>query len=196
MSKTITFYYDFVSPYSYLAHVQLTALARKLGAKIDYKPIDVIALMGRVGNRPTTVECAAKGRYAFADLTRWAKRIGVPIVPNPHFRKIDKKPLLEAGIAAVAAGQGEAFTRAIFEGVWVKGSAFESREAIIALLNDGGVTNPEALLSAGAGMADQLEANIAEAEAHGVFGTPSMIIDGQLYFGNDRMMFVEEALAA
>ncbi|HBM87012.1 MAG TPA: hypothetical protein DD437_00550 [Rhodobiaceae bacterium] len=79
MTKSIQFFFDFVSPYSYLAMTQLPPLAERTGATIDYRPINVIALQKKVSNRPTTVECPAKGRYAMADLARWAKKIRGPV---------------------------------------------------------------------------------------------------------------------
>lgn len=192
----IQFYFDFVSPYSYLAYKQLQPVAAAVDRPVDLKPIDVIALMARVGNRPTTVECAAKGRYAFTDLGRWAVRLNVPFAPNPHFRRIDKTPLLLGAIAAERAGHGSAYANAVFEGVWARGAAFENPAVTIALLRAGGVVDAHDIMATGATLADALEANITEAEAKGIFGTPSVIVDGQLYFGNDRMTFVEAALAA
>jgi 2-hydroxychromene-2-carboxylate isomerase len=196
MSKTITFYYDFVSPYSYLALSQLGGVAAKAGANVVRRPIDVIALMGRVGNRPTSVECAAKGQYARTDLGRWAMRLKVPFALNPHFRTINKIPLLLGAIAADDAGQGDAYAKAVFEGVWRKAFAFETPEATLGLLTDAGITGAADIMAAGATLGDRLEANIAQAEADGIFGVPSFVVDGELFFGNDRMMFLEEALAA
>ena len=99
MSQTIEFYFDFRSPYSYLAHTQLPALAARFGALVTYKPIDVLEVMARVGNSPTTVLCAAKARYAQADLARWAQAYGVPLQPNPHNRAIAPRPLLLGAMA-------------------------------------------------------------------------------------------------
>ena len=89
---TIDFYFDFRSPYSYLAHSQLGSL----GAGVNYRPMDVVAVMKQVGNTPTTVTCQAKGQYARADLQRWAKRYGLPLRPRKD-RQSHRRPEAAAG---------------------------------------------------------------------------------------------------
>ncbi len=195
MTKTLQFYFDFVSPYSYLAMTQLPALADRTGAAIEYRPINVIALMKRVSNRPTTVECPAKGRYAMADLARWARKYAVPFAPNPHFQTIDTAPLLLGSVAAEKVGQARDYVRAVFEGVWVKSAAFADDDELETLLKDAGVSQVAEILE-GRSQAGETQAVYQQAaEAAGVFGVPSMVIGNELYFGNDRFDFLEEALA-
>ena len=105
MPRAIEFYFDFVSPYSYLAITQLPALARQLRAEIVYKPFRILELMKLVGNRPTTIESKNKLRYAGADLRRWAAKYGIPLHRNPHQNKFDSALLLRG--ALVAADDGE-----------------------------------------------------------------------------------------
>ncbi len=196
MSKTIRFYFDFVSPYSYLAATQIEALAERSGASIDYRPIHVGTLMARVGNRPTTIECAAKRNYAMGDLARWAQRLQVPVVMNPLFGKLDTRPLLTAAIAAKELGQARAAIQALFAGMWVEQCTFAGDEAMLTLLERHAVPDAAAIVALGKERREALEALIDAAEADGAFGVPSFVYAGQLFFGNDRMMFLEEALAA
>jgi 2-hydroxychromene-2-carboxylate isomerase len=77
MTRTIDFYFDFPSPYAYLAHTQLPRIAAEHGATVTYHPFRILELMKLVGNRPTTIECKNKGKYAGVDLQRWAKRYNV-----------------------------------------------------------------------------------------------------------------------
>jgi 2-hydroxychromene-2-carboxylate isomerase len=74
MTRTIEFYFDFPSPYSYLAQTQLPKIAAEHGATVTYHPFRILELMTIVGNRPTTIECKNKGKYAGVDLQRWTKR--------------------------------------------------------------------------------------------------------------------------
>ena len=74
MTRTIDFYFDFPSPYSYLAHTQLPRIAAEHGAAVAYHPFRILELMKIVGNRPTTIECKNKSKYAGADLQRWTRR--------------------------------------------------------------------------------------------------------------------------
>ena len=79
MAAAIDFYFDFVSPYSYLASTVLPRVASGHGVVIDYQPFTLIELMQKVGNRPTTIECQNKGVYVMTDLQRWAKRYQVNV---------------------------------------------------------------------------------------------------------------------
>ena len=91
MPRQIEFYFDFLSPYSYLATTQFPHIRAETGAEIRYTPFRILELMKLVGNRPTTVECKNKGLYAGADIKRWAARYGAPYAPNQHRRGFDQR---------------------------------------------------------------------------------------------------------
>ena len=86
MTRTIDFYFDFPSPYSYLAHTQLSRIAAEHSAAVAYHPFRILELMKIVGNRPTTIECRNKSKYAGADLQRWTRRYKVDFARNPHLK--------------------------------------------------------------------------------------------------------------
>lgn len=195
MSRTINFYFDFVSPYSYLAATQIEALAERTQSAVNYLPIHVGTLMKRVGNRPTSIECKAKSLYSISDLARWAKRYQVPVVMNPVFGAFDTRPLLMTAIAAGKRGQERTCVAALFQGMWAEKCAFDSDSVLIALLEKHGVPNASDIVLAGKEMSGDLTRLIDAAERDGAFGVPSFVVDGALYFGNDRMQFLEEALA-
>jgi 2-hydroxychromene-2-carboxylate isomerase len=88
MTRIIDFYFDFPSPYAYLAHTQLPRIAAEHGAAVAYHPFRILELMKIVGNRPTTIECRNKGKYAGADLQRWTKRYKVNFAINPHSKTL------------------------------------------------------------------------------------------------------------
>lgn len=195
MSRTINFYFDFVSPYSYLAATQIEALAARTDSAINYLPIHVGTLMKRVGNRPTSIECKAKSLYSMSDLARWAKRYEVPAVMNPVFGRLDTRPLLMTAIAADKLGKARPCVAALFKGMWVEKCTFENDGVVIALLEKHGVPNASEIVRAGKEMTAALTSLTDAAERDGAFGVPSFVVDGALYFGNDRMQFLEEALA-
>ena len=196
MSKCIDFYYDFLSPYAYLAFSQLPSFARRTGAEVIFKPVEVLKVMARVGNSPTTILCAPKGRYAVADLARWASAYGIPLNRNPHHRSIAARPLLLGAVAAAKQGRIEAYSRAVFDGVWVKQAAFADDTEMLDVLRQSGFEDADAVLAGRSEAGAELDALVDEAVSAGVFGVPSFTIAGKLFFGNDRLNFLEQALRA
>lgn len=185
-----TFYFDFRSPYSYLASTQLPGLP----GEFDFKPIDVLEVMKRVGNVPTTIICKPKQTYARADLGRWAQLYGAPLSPNPAISGVEGPRLLHAALAAIKLGHGPEAADRLFRAMWAGDAPLGSSAEVAALLTDLGVT-PE-LIDAPE-RAAELEANVARAVEHGVFGAPSFVTEGGLlFFGNDRLDFLRRALAA
>ena len=190
MSRTIEFFYDFRSPYSYLAFTQL----RALDALIDFKPMKVLTVMEKVGNTPTTITCAAKGRYVRTDLGRWAQRYGLALSPS-DMRTNDGEAMARAVIVA-AAEQRADVTLALFRAIWSEGRSLATSKAVIAELGAAGIDT--AVIAAwidAEEAAAQLDSFTEEAATRGVFGSPTMIIDGAMFFGNDRIDFLREEIA-
>lgn len=190
MSRTIEFFYDFRSPYSYLAFTQL----RGLNASIDFKPMKVLTVMEKVGNTPTTITCAAKGRYARTDLSRWAQRYGLALNPS-DMRANDGEAMARAVIVA-AAEQRADLTLALFRAIWSEGRSLATSEAVVAELATAGIDTAviAARIDAEEAVA-QLDGFTDEAATRGVFGSPTMIVDGAMFFGNDRIDFLREEIA-
>jgi 2-hydroxychromene-2-carboxylate isomerase len=194
MSTSITFYYDFVSPYSYLASTQLPAFLQRTGANIVYKPIHILTVMDAVGNTPTTATCRAKGKYALSDLARWASHYSVPLSPHSQFGRFSTLPFLHGALAAEAAGQLDAYNEAVFDALWVRHADIESDEGITGFLSAAGIEGATDIWGERKAYAAQLENLQQEAIDAGVFGVPSFVTKNGLYFGNDRLNFLEEGL--
>ena len=190
MSRDVTLYYDFVSPYSYLAYTQLAALKERTGANILLKPIHVLTVMERVGNTPTTATCKAKGEYARADLARWAVHYKTLLNPHPKFGTFSTEPLLLGALAAESRGQLETFSEAAFEAVWLHQADLENSSAIVDWLSAAGVRDAGEIWAHRQDFKPRLEANLEAAIADGVFGVPSFKTVQNLYFGNDRLSFL------
>jgi 2-hydroxychromene-2-carboxylate isomerase len=195
MTRTIKFYYDFLSPYSYLALSQLGQLAARNQARIAFTPISVLAVMKLTDNSPTTIICKAKGAYAMADVGRWARRYGVPVGRDRAQRQVDDRRLLAGAAIAGELGQIEPYTRAVFGAVWGEGPAITDDGVLAGVLRAGGVGDIEAILAEQDRGEAMIETNVTAAAEAGVFGVPSFTLDGALFFGNDRLSFLEEALA-
>ena len=190
MSQTLEFYFDFQSPYSYLAHSQLAAL----GVPVRLAPFQVLPLMKIVNNTPTTIVCAVKRAYSGKDLARWAARYGVPIRPPDHSR-LDPDLLLRVVTAAPDVETRAIATDAIFKAVW-GGAGDPSPEGLPGVLSAQGLPAAELVAAAARpSAADALAKSTEAAAARGVFGSPTMFVGDDMFFGNDRLDFVRERLA-
>jgi 2-hydroxychromene-2-carboxylate isomerase len=190
------FYFDFASPYSYLASTQLKALAKRADANVEYVPISVLEVMKLVDNTPTTIISKAKGAYAMADIGRWVTRYQIPFSTDRAQRKVDNERLLAGAAIAVEAGEAAAYADAVYQGVWGAGPVLADDATLGEVLRKAGLGCIEAILAGRERGEAIIAANVKAAAETGVFGAPSFTVDGQLYFGNDRLGFLEEALAA
>jgi 2-hydroxychromene-2-carboxylate isomerase len=197
MPKTVEFFFDVGSPAAYLAWTQLPALARDTGATIAYKPFLLGGVFQATGNR-SPMEVPAKGRYLQADLERFARRYGVPFRHNPHF-PINTLMLMRGalGLQMRAPQRMQAYVDAVVRAIWVDGRDMNDRATVAAVLQQAGF-EPEELLALAADpqVKEQLKVVTQEAVDCGVFGAPTFFVDGTLYWGQDRLDFVKEALQA
>lgn len=189
--RRLEFFYDFRSPYGYLAFTQL----RGLDAEIALRPIQVLKLMERVGNTPTTITCAAKGRYARQDIARWARRYGVPFNPS-NMRENDGDACSRAVLAAGTPANAMAITLALYRAGWSEAKPLAAKADILGAIAAAGIDPaPIAERMDAPDIVAQLEANTKEAAERGVFGSPTIFVGDAMFFGNDRLDFVREHLA-
>ena len=195
MTRSIDFYFDFPSPYAYLAHTQLPRIAAEHGATIVYHPFRILELMKIVGNRPTTMECKNKGKYAGADLQRWVKRTKVDFARNPHSKSFDFAELDRGALVAIEDGRGADYVTAVFAAIWGKAEDLSQRLVLTEVLQGAGFDGPLLLERASAeAVVAKLDAETRAAAERGVFGAPSIFVGDQMFFGNDRLDFVVDAL--
>ena len=195
MSKNVTFYFDFVSPYSYLAYTRLSRIQKRTDATFILKPIHILTVMNEVGNVPTSATCPAKAKYARQDLLRWARHYDTKINPHPKFGTFSTEPLLLAALAAESRGQLAAFTKAAFEAVWLNKANLEKDDEVCEWLTEAGIRDASEVWGTRDDFEAMLHANHRSAIADGVFGVPSFRTKTSLYFGNDRTHFLEAELS-
>lgn len=196
MSKTVEFYFDLGSPATYLAYTQLPKICTQTGSQLIYIPMLLGGVFKATGNAsPATIP--AKGRYMFQDLDRYAKRYNVPLKFNPHF-PINTLMLMRAvtGMQLRHPERFQAFIDCLFTALWVEGRSLDDPATVAAVLTQHGFDPNEILaLTADEEVKTVLKDNTETAVQRGVFGAPSMFIDNQLFFGQDRLDFVIEALS-
>jgi 2-hydroxychromene-2-carboxylate isomerase len=188
----LDFYFDYRSPYAYLAQTQV----RKLGVDITWRPFEILQLMDQVGNVPTSITCKPKGKYLGMDLMRWVGMYKVPFQRHPQSGTIDARRLLRATLAAAELGQADAAVGAIFGAYWGSGAPLATLDDVVAVLNGAGVSGPNLAQRIDDPEVDTaLDAATDEAAARGVFGAPTMYVGDEMFFGNDRLDFVRASLA-
>ena len=197
MPVEIDFYFDFVSPYSYLASAVLPGLAMEHSAALRYRPFRLLDLMTIVGNRPTTLECKNKGVYAMADIRRWAESYHVDFAPNPHWQGIDFAELGRGALVALDEGRGVDYVDAVYPAMYGRPRDLSRRSELLAVLDKAGFDGVRLLNRAkSAEYVAKLEESTNAAAERGVFGSPTMFVGSEMFFGNDRLDFVGRALRA
>ncbi len=192
MTQKIELFYDFRSPYSYLAFTQL----REMDVDIALRPMSILKVMEKVGNVPTTITCAAKGRYARVDLARWARRYGLALNPS-NMRDNDGDACSRAVLAAASPADAAAITLALYRAGWSEKKTLATTDDIVAAIAASGLDpTPIAARINAPDVIAQLNANTDEAAERGVFGSPTIFVGEAMFFGNDRLDFVREELAS
>ena len=156
------------------------------------------ALLGgifKATNNRSPVTVPAKGAWMAKDMQRFAKRYGVPFTMNPHF-PINTLPLMRGAIVAQRDGFFKQYNDAMFQAIWADGKNMGDPMIIGSVLAKAGL-DPQQIMAAiqEQSVKDQLRANTDEAVARGAFGMPAFFVDDELYWGQDRLDFVEEALS-
>lgn len=195
--KQIEFFFDVGSPASYLAWTQLPGIGTASGAALVYRPFLLGGVFQATGNQ-SPMEIAPKGRYVFDDLMRHAGRYGVPLQQNPHF-PINTLLLMRGAVAMQLrhVERFNAYLTAVFHAIWIDGRDMNDASVVAGVLQKAGID--PAMLMAEATSADvkgALRKTTDEAVARGVFGAPTMFVGSTMFFGQDRLDFVREALAA
>ena len=188
------FYFDFLSPFAYLAHDRVCALAREYGRKLTYIPIDMPAAKLAAGNTgPSNRNMPVKLRYLMTDIDRWAKRVNLPV---SFPASLDSHRMNAGTFYALDRGLGEEYVREGFHLGWGSGGDMGSDETLTRLAEIMGWSPAEFVEYAGASKAlPEYVVSNRQAVEKGVFGVPTIIVDDQMWWGNDRLDFVEEYLA-
>ncbi|MCV2869520.1 2-hydroxychromene-2-carboxylate isomerase [Defluviimonas sp. WL0002] len=189
----IDYYFSTLSPFTYLAGVRLEALAKRHGATISYKPVDIGALFARTGGTPLPDRHDSRKEYRLQDLRRQAARLGMPLNLRPMFFPTNAAPAAYAIIAAQVAQEGGAagdlggLVHGVLRACWAEDRNIAEDEVVTALLQahgfDAGLAFSGMLVGA-----ETYARNLEDAVAAGVFGSPFYVVDGtERFWGQDRL---------
>ncbi|RBI72680.1 2-hydroxychromene-2-carboxylate isomerase [Roseovarius sp. TE539] len=185
----IDYYLSTLSPFAYLAGTRLEEIAARHGATITYKPLDIMALFARTGGTPPAERHPSRQAWRAQDLPRQARKLGLPLNPQPAHWPTNPAPSSYAIIAAQGAGGGDVggLVHSILRACWAEERDIAEdnvvRDCLAAAGFDPGLAD-SGLLSG----AETYAANLEEAVAAGVFGSPFYVTDGgQVFWGQDRL---------
>ncbi len=195
MSKTVEFWFDYGSPTAYVGHWRLKEVARRTGAAIDLRPMLLGAVFQATDNH-TPVQIVPKGKWMFWDLENYAERHGIPFVMNPYFIIITL-PLMRGALVAERRDELERYTDVMFNAVWRDGLDMGDPKVIGETLTKSGFEAGDYF----AGVQDQvikdeLKSRVDQAVSKGVFGAPTFFVGDKMWFGQDRLDWVEAELGA
>ena len=196
----LEFFYDLSSPWTYLAFNNVQPVLKQTGASVTWRPF----LVGGVFNtvNPGVYEARAKPMdpkvvHNFRWLHEWARLADLPLTfPTEHHPV--KSVLAMRVCCALETDQLslEQFSRAAFDAYFARGENIDSPDVLIAIANSCGLTGSELIgMTAEQAIKDQLRANTEEAVARGAYGSPTLFVGDTLYFGNDQLPLVKQALA-
>ncbi len=187
-SPPIDFYFDFSSPYGYLAGHRIDGIAERHGREVLWRPYLLGVVFGITGQSPLTTQ-PLRGDYAMHDLTRCARALGVPFaMPEPfpvmtlaagraYYWLHDRDPVL-----------AKRFARSVYHRIFGEGGDISTPAAIIPIADACGADGRElAAALADPAVKDRLKAETQAAIDHGVFGSPFVIVDGEPFWGADRL---------
>jgi 2-hydroxychromene-2-carboxylate isomerase len=192
---TIDYYIFPQSPYAYMGHARFAAIASKAGAQVRVLPMDAAKVFPATGGLPLAKRAPARISYRMDELRRWKAHLQLPMHLEPAFFPV-------AGDAAarmiIASGDAAmALSGAIFKAVWEQQRNIADEAELVAIAASAGLDGA-ALLSASkaADVQAQYDRQSQQAVDAGIFGAPTFVINGERFWGQDRLDFVERALQA
>lgn len=193
---SVEFFFDIASPYSYLASTQLEGLARRTGATVEWRPFLLGGLFASIGNQAPAV-LAPRAAYMGRDLHRWAKRYRVPFHWPSRFPM--NTVMCQRMLLAVRRERGDAacatLAAAFFAAYWVDDRDLSDPSTLVEVATAAGEDGPAlAERTRDPAIKEALKAATAEAETRGAFGAPTFFVGDEMYFGNDRLLLLEDAL--
>lgn len=196
--KTIDYYLAPQSPWTYLGHARLVAMAQKHGATIRIKPMDLGKIFPLSGGLPLPKRAPQRQAYRFVELARFRDHLQMPLHVPPAFFPVAGDPAAGV-IIAVRESDGQAaavtFAGKVLAGVWAQERNIADIDTLKLILTECGLPTTryeESLTEAIQALYDADTQSAIDAQ---VFGTPAYVIDGELFWGQDRLDFVERRLA-
>ena len=198
MPRTIDYYFATISPFVYLGHDPFVAIAQKHGATVAVKPVDFGAVFSASGGLPLAKRAPQRQAYRLVELRRWAQYLSKPMNIQPQFFPANGNPAAAWILAANELGPAQALSLvgAVGRALWEQQRDIADSATLALIAQESGL--PAAALEARA-QAPEIAAKYAaltrDAIDRGVFGSPTYVVDDELFWGQDRLDFLDRKLA-
>ena len=192
MQNSVDYYMSPSSPWTYLGHARFGEIARRRGATVRVKPVDYGVIFPQSGGLPVAKRAPQRQAYRLVELKRWGKQLGASINIQPRYFPVDAKPACGL-ILGAPEPQRFALAGALLAAVWCDEADIANPDTLARIGARHGVADAGATIEAGEPV---FGAMTEEALARGVFGAPTYVYRDELFWGQDRLEFVDRALGA
>ena len=192
----VQYWFSVASPWTWLGSARFAQLARRARAEVEVLPIELGAVFAATGGRPFAERPEARRSYRQLELARWSGRLGVPLTLEPRFYPVDRAPASRLLIAARRRGlDALGLSHAVLRAIWQEQRDIADWATLRQLADEQGLDGA-ALAEAARDPAvlEEFEADTRRAIAAGVFGAPTYVVDGERFWGQDRLDFLAERL--
>jgi 2-hydroxychromene-2-carboxylate isomerase len=197
MSRRVDYYFSLASPWAYIGHAPFMEIARRHGLTLNHKPIFLGRLFAETGGQPLPQRHPARQRYRMLELQRWRQKRGLNFNLKPKFWPFDVTLADRFVIAVTAAGKDpDPFLRRAFAGVWEEERNLADPIVVAELAEAAGLDSTSLIETARGSMTEALYGlNLENAVANDVFGSPGYVLDGEVFWGQDRLELLDDAVA-
>lgn len=198
MARQIDYYFSLVSPWAYIGHPLFTSIAREHGCTINYKPVFLGELFAETGGLPLGKRHPARQRYRMLELQRWREKRGLSFHLSPQNWPFNARIADGVVLAAIVAGQDpEPFVKLALAAAWEHQLNLGDNAVIAELADRAGLPGTKLVeQSASDGIGKTYDTNRDDAITAGVFGSPAYVRDGEVFWGQDRLELLADALAS
>ena len=198
MTRTIDYYFAPQSPWTYLGHARFAAIAKSAGATVRVRPVDLGSVYPVSGGLPLGKRAPQRQTYRLVELARYSSHLDVPLHPKPKFFPVTSDDAAKVIIAVDIKDGTDAAMRlcaAVFGAVWAQERNIADPKVLAELVAECDLPEQRNDQSQSQAVQERYEAYTQEAIDIGIFGAPSYVVDGEIFWGQDRLDFVERALS-
>ena len=197
MPRSVEYYFSLASPWAYIGHAPFMDIAQRHGLAITHKPISLGRVFAQTGGQPLPQRHPARQRYRMLELQRWREKRGLSFNLKPKFWPFDVG-LADRFVIAISAARKDpdAFLRRAFAGIWEEDRNLADPLVLAELAEAAGLDSASLIEAAQGDMTEALYGlNLENAIASDVFGSPAYVLDGEVFWGQDRLELLDHALA-